>query len=213
MRKGTLTSRIRTIAIIAITIAITTGCADMKGWLTGKRTADANENVILGAPEADQYIQEMYKLTSGDPATQAEIYADAESASQLTPGPSTKLRYALVLATPGHSASNPQEAQGLFRDLLAATELMTPAETALATIHLKSVEQQIVLGAETRRLRSENTRAATTEEEAIAQRIATVESENRQLRRDLEEAEQKLEAITSIERSIREQSDNDEPQN
>jgi hypothetical protein len=212
MLKVTPTSKIINIAIIAITIAVMSGCADMKGWLTGKRTADANENVILGAPEAGQYIQEMYQLTSGDPATQAEIYADAESAAQLTPGPSTRLRYALVLATPGHSASNPQEAQGMFRELLAATELMTPSETALATIHLKSVEQQIVLGAETRRLRSENTRAATTEEEAIAQRIATVESENRQLRRDLEEAEQKLEAITSIERSIREQADNGEPQ-
>jgi hypothetical protein len=212
MLKVTPTSKIMNIAIIAITIAVMSGCADMKGWLTGKRTADANENVILGAPEAGQYIQEMYQLTSGDPATQAEIYADAESAAQLTPGPSTRLRYALVLATPGHSASNPQEAQGMFRELLAATELMTPSETALATIHLKSVEQQIVLGAETRRLRSENTRAATTEEEAIAQRIATVESENRQLRRDLEEAEQKLEAITSIERSIREQADNGEPQ-
>jgi hypothetical protein len=213
MRKVTPTCKIMNIAIIAITIAMTSGCADMKGWLTGKRTANANESVILGAPEADQYIQEMYKLTSGDPATQAEIYADAESAAKLTPGPSTKLRYGLVLATPGHSGSNPQEAQGIFRELLAATELMTPSETALATIHLKTVEQQIVLGAETRRLRSENARAATTEEEAIAQRIATVESENRQLRRDLEEAEQKLEAITSIERSIREQADIGDPQN
>ncbi len=151
----------------------------------------------------------MYKLASGDPATQAEIYTDAESAATLTPGPSTRLRYALVLATPGHSGNNPQQAQSMFRELLAQTELMTPSETALATIHLKSVEKQIVLGAETKRLRSENTRAATTEEQAIAQHIATMESENRQLRRSLEEAEQKLEAITSIERSIREQSDND----
>ena len=79
---------------------------------------------------------------------------------------------------------------------------MTPAETALATIHLNSVEQQIVNGAETRRLRQAN-----------AQRSATVESENKQLRRSLEEAERKLEAITSIERSIREQSDNGEMQN
>ncbi len=213
MRNVRQTSRVKSIVIILILAATANGCAATKDWLTGKRTAKATENVILGAPEADQYIQEMYRLTSGDPATQAEIYADAESAAQLTPGPSTRLRYGLVLATPGHSGNNPQEAQSLFRDLLAATELMTPAETALATIHLKSVEQQIVLGAETRRLRSENARAATTEEQAIAQRIATVESENRQLRRDLDEAEQKLTAITSIERSIREQSDNGELQN
>ena len=196
------------ISTLLIVVVITTGCADMKGWLTGNRTATANESVILGAPEADIYIQEMYKLAIGDPATQAEIYADAESAATLTPGPSTRLRYALVLATPGHSGNNPQQAQSMFRELLAQTELMTPSEIALATINLKSVEKQIVLGAETKRLRSENTRAATTEEQAIAQHIATMESENRQLRRSLEEAEQKLEAITSIERSIREQADN-----
>ncbi len=202
-----------TIAIILVLVAVTAGCAQTKDWLTGKRTAKATEPVILGAPEADQYIQEMYQLANGDPATQAEIYADAEAAAKLTPDPSTRLRYALVLATPGHSASNAQDAQSVFRDLLSQTELMTPSETALATIHLKSVERQIVLSAETRRLRAAKSRATTTEEQAIAQRIAKVESENRQLRRSLEEAEQKLEAITSIERSIREQSDNGEMQN
>ena len=213
MRNVTPTSRFCSIAILLILAATATGCAQTKDWLTGKRTAKATEDVILGAPEADQYVQEMYRLTSGDPATQAEVVADAESAAQLTPGPSTSLRYALMLATPGHSASNPPEAQRRFRELLSRTELMTPSETALATIYLKAVEQQIVLGAEASRLRSENARAATTEEEAIAQRIAKVESENRQLRRSLEEAEQKLEAITSIERSIREQSDNGDLQN
>jgi hypothetical protein len=213
MPDATPTSRVDLFAIVVILAAMASGCAQTKDWLTGKRTAKATENVILGAPQADRYIQEMYQLASGDPATQAEIYADAESAAKLTPGPSTRLRYALILATPGHSASNPQEAQSLFRELLSQPELMTPSETALATIHLKSVEAQIVLGAETRRLRSENSRAATTEEEAIAQRIANVESENRQLRRSLEEAEQKLEAITSIERSIREQSENGDLQN
>ncbi len=213
MHKSLPTSRIRTIAIILVLLATMTGCAQTKDWLTGMRTAKATESVILGAPDADQYIQEMFKLASGDPATQAEIYADAESVAKLTPGPSTKLRYGLVLATPGHSGSDPQEAQGIFRELLAQTELMTPAETALATIHLKSIERQIVLGAETRRLRSANSRATTTEEQAIAQRIAKVESENRQLRRSLEEAEQKLEAITSIELSLRERSDNGEMQN
>ena len=196
------TTRFRNIAIIVILATITAGCAQMRDWLNGKRTADANESVFLDAPEAGDYIQEMYELASGDPATQAEIYADAESAAKLTPGPSTELRYGLVLATPGHSGSNPQKAQGIFRELLAQTELMTPSETALATIHLKSVEQQIVLGAESRRLRQAN-----------AERSRTVESENRQLRRSLEEAEQKLEAITSIERSIREQSNIGEMRN
>ncbi len=209
MRRSLPTNALGNIAALAILVALTAGCAQTKEWLTGIRKEKSTQPVILGAPGADQYIQEMYKLASGDPATQAEIYADAESTAKLTPGPSTRLRYALVLATPGHSASNPQEAQGVFRELLSQTEMMTPAEIALASVHLKVVEQQIVLGAETRRLRSANSRAVTSEEQAIAQRIAKVESENRELRRSLEEAEQKLEAITSIERSIREQANSE----
>jgi hypothetical protein len=194
-------------------IGTATGCAELESWLTDHRTATPNESVILNAPEIDQFIQEMYKLTSGDPATQAEIYADAESAAKLTPDPSTRLRYGLVMATPGHSGSDPQQAQSIFRELLSQTELMTTSEIALATIHLKSVEEQIVLGAEARRLRSEQLRATTSEKQAVARRIAKVESENQELRRSLEEAEQKLDAITTIERSIREQSDNGEMRN
>jgi len=59
--------------------------------------------------------------------------------------------------------------------------------------------------AEARRLRASTDRAQRTEEDAINQRLATVEAENRRLRRDLADAEEKLEAITSIERSIRQQ--------
>ena len=136
---------------------------------------------------------------------QAEIYADAASAAQLTPGPNTNLRLALVLATPGHPESDFAQAESMLREVLARTELLTSAEIALATIHLNSVERLIVTTAEARRLRESSNRAARTEEQAISQRLASVEAENRQLRRDLEDAEQKLEAITSIERSIREQ--------
>jgi len=49
------------------------------------------------------------------------------------------------------------------------------------------------------------TRTANTQEQALKKQLAEIEADNRQLRQDLEEAEQKLEAITSIERSIREQ--------
>ena len=49
------------------------------------------------------------------------------------------------------------------------------------------------------------TRASRAEQQTSARRIAAVEAENERLREELAEAEQKLEAITSIERSIREQ--------
>jgi hypothetical protein len=89
--------------------------------------------------------------------------------------------------------------------MLSQKELLSAGEISLATISLEQVEDRIMLGAETSRLRTENTRAASTEEAALAQRIATVEAENRRLLLSLAEAEDKLEAITSIEKAIREQ--------
>ena len=188
------------------------GCQTATDWLQGRRTADAEEPVILGAPEANTYLAELFDLASGDPATQAEIYADAESAATLTPGTSTRLRYALILASPGHSESDGAQAQSLLRELLSQRELMTNTEISLATIYLKDVETRIVLDAEARRLRAESNRASSTEAAAINQRLARIEAENRQLREALAAAEAKLEAITSIERSIREHSDSSEPQ-
>jgi hypothetical protein len=199
---------LRAPALVLVVVAALSGCAQTQSWLdkiTPGSSRDPDETIILGAPDAETYLDEIQRLTIGDPATQVEIYADTESRSTLTPDPSTNLMFALVLATPGHSEYDPEQAQSMLRELLAQTPLMTPAEVALADIYLKNVEQVIVLRSEARRLRQSTSRAAQTEEQAINQRIATVESENRRLRRELAEAEDKLQAISNIERSIREQ--------
>jgi hypothetical protein len=205
MDKLRLIEKARRITLIALIVATMAGCAQTTDWMKGRRTAEADDPIILGAPQAETYLNELKDIATGDPATQAEIFADAESAATLTPGPNSNLRLALVLATPGHAESNPERAQRLLREVLAQTELMTPAEVSLATIHLNYVERLIVANAEARRLRATSSRAARTEEQAISQRLSSVEAENRELRRELEAAEAKLEAITSIERSIREQ--------
>jgi len=192
---------------MTVVVALLGGCAQTKDWMNSMRSSpsSSSDSGILGAPGADEYLAELYNLAAGDPAMQAEIFADAESGSKLTPGPQTNLRYALVLATPGHPEADPQQAAGMLREILAQPALMTSPEISLATIHLKSAEEQIVLSSESRRLRASTSRAAQTQEVATNQRLATVEAENRRLRRELDDAEQKLEAITSIERSIRAQ--------
>ncbi len=196
--------------VLAATLAIVaagslSGCTQARNWLEMRGNEAEKDPVILGAPEAEEYLRDLADIASGDPARQAEIFADSRAAAQLTPNPSTSLRYALVLAAPGHPESNPQEAQSLLRELLTQAPLMTQAEVSLATIHLSAVEQLMVLESETRRLRANSSRAQQTQEQAINQRLATVEAENRRLRDELSDAEQKLEAITTIERSIREQ--------
>ena len=196
------------IALIALITMLVGGCAQTKSWLSTVRSPSSfgdSSDDVLGAPDASMYLEELRLLASNDLAAHAEIYADAQAAAQLTPNPSTRLRYALVLATPGHAESDASEAQSLLRELLTETELLTNAEIALASIYLAGIEDRIVLEAEARRLRASSSRAARTQEAALNERLATVESENRQLRQQLEEAERKLDAITSIERSIREQ--------
>jgi hypothetical protein len=201
------TTRTRTgwIGALGVSLAVlVSGCAQTTDWLQGRNGSDARDGIILGAPEAEVYLDELHALITGDLAQQAEIIADANSAATLTPDPSSRLRLGLLLATPGHAASNPEEAQRLLRDVLSQTLLLTPAEIALATVHLNNVEQLIVANAEARQLRSTTSRASRSQEQAINQRLATVETENRRLRSELEAAEKKLEAITSIEQSIRE---------
>ena len=205
MGKRKLTTMGRKLAMTSLLVVVLSGCGQTTDWIKGRVDSGSDEAGILGAPEIETYIAELGRIASGDPAAQAEIFADASAAAQLTPGASTHLRLGLVLAIPGYPESDPERAQSILREVLSQTILLTPAEISLATIHLNNVEQQIVSNSEARRLRISRSRAAETQEQALGQRLTTVEAENRQLRRDLDEAEQKLEAITSIERSIREQ--------
>ncbi len=197
-------------------LCVTAGCETTSDWLKGF-TSRQDEVIILGAPGAGSYLSDMYDLAGSDRATQAEIFADAEAAATLTPGTMTNLRFALVLATPGHPGTNAVKAQGMLRELLSQPDLMTPGEIALATIHLQEVEQRLMLDAEIERLRAQNTRPATTTEDAavdaaIARRMANLEAENRRLRQSLTDAESKLDALSAIERSLREQSSNGDTQ-
>ena len=189
-------------AVLAATLL--SACAPTRDWLNTLVKPGSGATEIPGAPEADAYLADLAAIASGDPARQAEIYEDSRAAAELKPNPSTNLRYALVLAAPGHPESNAVEAQSMLRELLAQSLLLTPAEIALATIQLKAVEERLILESEARRLKTDAWHAARTQERAIKQRLATVEAQNRRLRQELSAAEQKLEAITSIERSTRE---------
>jgi len=208
MVNGKHTKGIARIAIVLVAASLVSGCATASkatNWLKGVGADSGDDPVILGAPSADDYLKELSDLAAGDPHTQAEIYADAEAGAKLTPGPSTNLRLALVLAVPGHPKSDAARAQGLLHGVLDQTELLTEAEVSLATIHLSSVERLVTTSSEARLYRESTSRAARDEAQASGQRLATLESDNQRLRDELAEAEQKLEAITSIERSIREQ--------
>jgi len=148
-------------------------------------------------------LEMMSSLPQGDPARQAEMFQAAKDAAELTPTTSNKLRYALALATPGFSGSDPVAAQRQLSELLARPETLLPVERLLAMIELKEVEQRLILQAENQRMRDEAARDDSRDKlQALNRRLAAESDENVKLRKALDEARAKLEAITHIERSI-----------
>jgi hypothetical protein len=144
----------------------------------------------------------MSALPQGDPARQAELFQSVKDAAELTPTTSNRLKYGLALATPGHSGSDPVAAQRQLSELLARPETMLPVERLLATVELKEVEQRLILQAENKRLRDETPPDDREKLQTTTHRLAAESDENARLRKALDEARAKLEAVTHIERSI-----------
>jgi hypothetical protein len=150
-------------------------------------------------------LEMMASLPQGDPARQAEMFQSAKDAAELTPTTSNKLKYALALATPGYSGSDPVAARRQLAELLARPETLLPVERLLALVELKEVEQRLILQAENKRMRddaSHDDNDTRDKLQAINRRLAAESDENVKLRKALDEARAKLEAITHIERSI-----------
>lgn len=153
-------------------------------------------------------LEIMSALPQGDPARQAEIFQSAKDAAELTPTTSNRLKYALALATPGYNGSDPVAAQRQLSELLARPETLLPVERLLATVQLKEVEQRLILQAENTRLRDEAPPDDREKLQAANRRLTAESDENARLRKALDEARAKLEAVTHIERSITDRSAN-----
>src|SRR5258707_7749137 len=150
-------------------------------------------------------LEMMSNLPQGDPARQAEVFQQAKDAAELQPTTSNKLRYALALATPGYSGADPVAAQRQLAELLARPETLVPVERLLASVQLKEVEQRLILQAENARMRDAVPTDSHDKLQAINRRLAAETDENAKLRKALDEARAKLEAVTHIEqRSVTE---------
>jgi hypothetical protein len=151
------------------------------------------------------YLDTMDGLASGDPARQADVFYEVEREYTRAPTTASTLRYAVALVTPSHPASKPVEGKRLLETLLATPERMTQEERSLAAVLLHETNTRLKLEAENRRL------LATLDDRSRSQansdkRVQAQIEENARLRRALAEAQQKLDAIKEIERSIIERS-------
>ena len=186
----------------ALAIGMAGGCAGI-GGNSSQRIAP----VLPDRPPPDLSsitpdLEMMHQLPEGDPARQAELFQSAKNAASLSPTTSNKLKYALALATPGHSGSDPVAAQRQLSELLATPETLLPVERLLAMVELQEVDQRLILQAENKQLRDEAPRDSRDKLLAVNRRLAAESDENVRLRKALDEARAKLEAVTHIERSI-----------
>jgi hypothetical protein len=171
---------------------------------------DSKKNSVQVAPDRPQQdltpiiplLEMMSSLPLGDPARQAEMFQTAKDAADLTPTTSNRLKYALALATPGFSGSDPVAAQRQLSELLARPETLLPTERLLALVELKEVEQRLILQSENKRMRDEIPHDSHDKLQVVNRRLAAESDENVRLRKALDEARAKLEAVTHIERSI-----------
>jgi hypothetical protein len=177
--------------------------------LTGTRRPAQALTVETGSAELNPVLatlQLMADLPGRDPGRQAELFQAAKDTAELTPTTSNRLKYALVLATPGHAGSDPVAAQRQLSALLASPENLLPIERYLAQSQLRQVERQLVLAAENGRLRDDTQREGRDKLAATSRRLSAESDENARLRKELDEAKAKLDAISHIERSINDRS-------
>jgi hypothetical protein len=173
---------------------------------TGGGTAGARSPV--DAQGLAVYLELMRTLIEGDALTQAEAFGEVAEAADFAPTTTNRLKYALALATPGHPGSDATLAEQRLSALLASSDALLPEERMLVTIHLREVEQRLILDAAATQLRSESANALQQQNSASAAQLSRALEENRRLRAELDDATQKLNALAAIEQSIRDR-DND----
>lgn len=200
-------------ALAPLLLAALAGCTAF-GNSAERQSAPSVPAAIPGIGETDGvavYLQTLRPLIEGDAVVQADVFRDVTAAADAAPTTTNRLMLALALATPTHPSNDPAQAQRLLSELLATGDALLPEERVLAMIHLKDVEQRLILDAEADRLQQAAATATAQRNDRSAQQLQAALEENRQLRAALDEARAKLDAITNIERSIRER-ENADPQ-
>jgi hypothetical protein len=195
-------------AAVTLTLTALGACASNSGTTSPKVVVAPPERPPPDVTAVTSSLEMMDALPAGDPARQAELFQAAKDAASLSPTTSNRLKFALALATPGHPGSDPVAAQRQLSELLAKPETLLPVERLLALVELQNVDQRLVLQEENKQLREDAPRESRDKLLAINRRLSAESDENARLRKALDEAQAKLDAVTHIERSINDRGTN-----
>ncbi len=201
--------RLIAFALVACFLAagLLAGCKNVDDWSGLKKRKDTTPvsltddgQIVAGT------LATLERLGRGGAAQQAEILEATRSAYLTDPSTRKRLNYAFVLAVPGHAGSDPTGARSLIGEALATPETLLPSERALAELMVRDLDARLALTRENDTLRN-GSHSNSTELDRIAdlnRRLQAESAEKDRLRRELERAEAKLEAIATLEGGTRE---------
>jgi hypothetical protein len=161
----------------------------------------APEPVVIEAPASKPYLDLLSMLVTSEPAEQNRIYAGSRMALEADPSASNQLKYALVLAAPGHANSDAAAAQRIFSSLLADPQGLEPVELDIIRISMAYSQQWQNILAQQDGL-SEKLATMDSQQQARDRQIKELQGAVAALRKQLKDAEEKLDAIANIERQM-----------
>jgi hypothetical protein len=192
---------------VSIFVSAALAACTALGGSEGRQAAEPTAPTVPPTDVTDGigiYLRTLRSLIEGDPVEQADVFRNVAAAADASPTTTNRLMLALALATPTHPSSDEAKAQKLLSELLAAGDTLLPEERTLALIHLKDVEARLILDAEANRLQRAAAAATAERNDRTTQQLQAALEENRQLKLALDDVRARLDAITNIERSIRE---------
>ncbi len=196
--------RLRHLVAVCLLLPIVAGCSTLDRLIPGRNAPRLPvTRVEREADSGHALIEALAAMQVDSASTQAELAAGARAAAETDPSVANRLRLAAYLSLPGQPASDPVAARRQLSEILARPELLRPLERVVATVLLEQVDDRLVLDAEARRLRQD---LANREKERQAapppKRNPSDAEEIARLKRALDEAQRKLDAVTQVERSM-----------
>ncbi len=183
---------------VAVALLGLAGCDATFPKLGGK--ASATVPAVSDAESSRLVLGWLESLRLAGPAGQAELVAAARQAYEQQGSLDGQLRYGLALAMPGIPGAEPQLARRHLGEVLARGERLQPGPRALAQLALAEVDARLTLQSDNLRLQTEGALRDRERTTALTRRLQQELDENNRLRRALDEAQKKLEAVLLLER-------------
>jgi hypothetical protein len=185
---------------LALTSILAAGCGSVDDWTGLKRGKELPPAPVIDDGQIiAEYLATLDRLGRGGIAVQAEVVETTRAAYLVDPSTRNRLTYALVLAVPGHAGTDSEGARRLLGEALATPETLLNSERALADLMVRELDARLALTQENAALRSDTTTGERDRIASLNRRLQQETAEKERLRRELEEARAKLEAIATLE--------------